>query len=82
MSAPFNINFVLTVNFWMIFVDLILPKGLEGLDFIHFQCLAVQNTHVLDGAYLQYESAIPVKICSCQLHQYLTLMKGITIHTC
>ena len=35
-----------------------LPKGLEGLDFQHFQLLAVQIIHVLGGAYLQSESAL------------------------
>ena len=59
MIAPCNIIFLLSVHCWLIFAELVLPNNLEGLDFLHLQCLTVQIIHVLDGAYLQSESALP-----------------------
>ena len=55
MSAPCNGKFILPVHLWPSFVELIIAKGLEGLDFIHFKCLGVNSIHVIDCAYLQYE---------------------------
>ena len=48
------------MNCWRSFVDLVLTKGLEGLDLQHLQCLAV---NMIDDAYLQSESDIPSKRC-------------------
>ena len=59
LIAPCHINSVLPVKIQIIFVYLILPKGLKRLVLQHLQCLAVKSIHVLDGEYLKSEYAIP-----------------------
>ena len=49
------------MDLWINFLDLTPPKGLEGLDLIHLQLLTDQNIHMIDGAYLNYEFALPEK---------------------
>ena len=60
MGAPCNRNVVLPVLWWINSVELMLPKGLEGHYFQYFQCILVQNIHVINGVYLQAESALPI----------------------
>ena len=43
---------LLTFQWCINLVDLTLPNGLEG-HLQHFQCLLVQNIHVIDGVYPQ-----------------------------
>ena len=82
MSAPCNIFVLLPVHYWISFVDMIIPKGLEGLDFLHLQSLVVQSINVIDGEYLKYESDLPEERCYLHLHQYLPLMQGSPSHIC
>ena len=56
---PFMKN-ALPVHCCLSFVELILPKYLEGFGFQHFQFLLVQIINVLDGAYLKSEYNLPV----------------------
>ena len=57
LNAPCHI-FLLPVNCCLSFVGLILPKGLEGLDFQYFQSIPVQHIHVIDSSYLKSEYAL------------------------
>ena len=59
LSATCHGNFVLPLQSEIIFVEMMLPKGLEGNHLQHLQGLEVQSIHVIDGAYQKSESALP-----------------------